>query len=137
MDRRTFLATAGVAVSAGFAGCFGDAAAAGENTVGMSINSFRPEELTVSAGTTVEFVNSSSHGHSVTAYGGGIPEGADYFATGGFESEAAAREGWESQKGIIYQGDSFEHTFEIPGQYQYFCIPHERDGMIGLITVEE
>jgi len=139
MDRRTFLATAGVGLSSGLAGCFGvfDAAATGENTVGMTINRFRPDELTVEPGTTVEFANSSSHAHTVTAYEGGIPPEAEFFATGGFESETAAREGWARQKGLLYTGDRWEHTFEIPGRYDYFCIPHEDSGMIGVIEVEE
>ncbi|MEF8937052.1 cupredoxin domain-containing protein [Halobacteriaceae archaeon SHR40] len=139
MDRRTFLAAAGVGVSTALAGCsdFFDAAAAGENTVGMTINRFRPEELTVDAGTTVEFSNTSSHAHTVTAYEGGIPEEAEFFATGDFESEAAAREGWNNQRGLLYEGESWEYTFEIPGTYQYFCIPHEDSGMIGFIEVEE
>jgi len=138
MDRRTFLAATGAGVSTALAGCSGffNAAAAGENTVGMTINRFRPEELTVDAGTTVEFQNTSSHAHTVTAYEGGIPDEAEFFATGGFESEMAAREGWENQRGLLYEGESWEYTFEIPGTYQYFCIPHEDSGMIGFVEVE-
>ena len=138
MDRRTFLAATGAGVTTALAGCSGffDAAAAGENAVGMTINRFRPEELTVEAGTTVTFENTSSHAHTVTAYEGGIPDEAEFFATGDFESEMAAREGWENQQGLLYQGESWEHTFEIPGTYQYFCIPHEESGMIGFVEVQ-
>ncbi|MGM0590770.1 MAG: plastocyanin/azurin family copper-binding protein, partial [Halobacteriota archaeon] len=25
---------------------------------------------------------------------------------------------------------------EVPGEYQYFCIPHEQGGMLGTIVVE-
>jgi plastocyanin len=31
-------------------------------------------------------------------------------------------------------GDTFEFTFEEPGEYQYYCEPHL--GMFGTITVE-
>jgi plastocyanin len=27
------------------------------------------------------------------------------------------------------------HTFDVPGTYQYFCIPHEMAGMTGTVVV--
>lgn len=35
------------------------------------------------------------------------------------------------------EGDEFEWTFEVPGEYTYFCIPHEAAGMVANLTVEE
>lgn len=32
-------------------------------------------------------------------------------------------------------GATFEHTFEVKGTYDYFCIPHESIGMMGSMTV--
>lgn len=136
MHRRTFLVTAGTAATAGVAGCL-EGAAVSDDRVEMTQVDFRPERLTVEAGTTVEFANTSSHGHTVTAFQGSYPEGAEYFATGGFDSEEQAREGWDNQDGVLYQGESWEHTFEIPGTYQYYCIPHLEADMIGWIEVEE
>jgi plastocyanin len=72
----------------------------------------------------------------VTAYESGIPDEAAYFASGGYDSEEAAREAWTNLEGAITSGDTYEHTFEVPGTYHYFCIPHERGGMVGTVTVK-
>jgi plastocyanin len=40
---------------------------------------------------------------------------------------------WDS--GIITGGQTYSHTFDVAGQYSYFCIPHEALGMVGKITV--
>ncbi|MEF8815070.1 MAG: plastocyanin/azurin family copper-binding protein [Halovenus sp.] len=139
MDRRTFLTVTGTGIATGLAGCLGiSGGSTGNHDVGMSIDSFRPDSLTVTPGTTVEFLNTSSHTHTVTAFGDGIPEDAAYFASGGFGSEEAAREAWnDGLGGGLREGDSFEHTFEIPGRYDYFCIPHLRSDMVGVIHVED
>jgi len=70
----------------------------------------------------------------VTAYDGQIPADAAYFASGGFESEQAARN--DISGGLIASGDTYEHTFETPGTYEYVCIPHESSEMTGTIVVE-
>jgi plastocyanin len=135
MDRRAFLVTAGTAATA-LAGC-GGRASQPDYDVGMSTDSFRPERVTVTVGDPVVWHNTSSHAHTVTAYGDPIPDGADYFASGGYESESAARDGWDSGAGgALYSGDTYEHTFAVPGEYRYFCIPHLRANMIGTVVVE-
>lgn len=96
---------------------------------------FDPEGVSVEAGTTVTFENTSSEPHTVTAYERDIPPGADYFASGGAESEAEARE--ELADGLLAEGESYRVTFTEPGTYRYFCIPHEGAGMRGTISVEE
>ena len=145
MDRRRFLSAAGTAATAatiGLAGCLG--AAEGENDdfdVGMTAVEFVPEEYRIEVGGTVVWHNNSSRSHTVTAYEDAIPEEAAYFATGGFESEGAARDAWQNwradpdRSGLLTSGESFSHTFEVPGTYDYVCIPHERGGMIGQIIV--
>jgi plastocyanin len=138
MDRRSFLAGATGALSIGVAGCLGfeEGRAAGDHDVGMTQVDFRPEELTVDVGTTVEFRNTSSHGHTVTAVD--IPEDAAYFATGDFADYEAATEAYESNNGgILTQGQSYEHTFKVPGRYDYVCIPHLASDMRGVVHVEE
>ena len=45
------------------------------------------------AGDTVAFEHAAGEPHSVTAYGSGIPDDAEYWASGDFEGEDAAREG--------------------------------------------
>ncbi|MFB6309232.1 MAG: DUF5059 domain-containing protein [Haloarculaceae archaeon] len=99
--------------------------------------SFAPKELEVSVGDTVAFKHAGGEAHSVTAYGDNIPDGATYWASGGFDSEEAARSGWEAGKGAVQSGQSYVHTFETAGEHQYVCIPHEAAGMKGTIVVTE
>ncbi|MFB6207109.1 MAG: plastocyanin/azurin family copper-binding protein [Haloglomus sp.] len=138
MRRRAFLAGAGAATAA-LAGCLGPGRSTdAEYDVGMSTSRFRPTEYAVAPGTTVRWYNTSQSSHTVTAYADGIPAEAAYFASGGHDSEAAAREAWNSSRGgSLAPGDSYEHTFEVPGTYEYFCIPHEPAGMIGVVEVTE
>ncbi|WP_394324841.1 plastocyanin/azurin family copper-binding protein [Haloarcula vallismortis] len=86
----------------------------------------------------MRWLNTSKQGHSVTAYEDDIPDEADYFASGGFDTEQAARDNWgNSSGGTMFEGDDFTHTFEVLGEYAYFCIPHERAGMVGTVVVTE
>jgi plastocyanin len=141
MDRRTFLAGAATGVAAGLAGCGGVLGGDGppENyDVGMSSSKFLPPSLEVPVGTTVIWANTGSRAHTVTAYEDEIPQDAAYFASGGFDGEDAARDAWlDETGGAIYSYETYEHTFEVPGAYTYFCVPHESGGMIGTITVVE
>jgi len=137
MDRRTFVAAAGTALPLGLAGCLGGGARAeADHDVGMAIDSFRPATLTVEPGTTVVWRNTSSHAHTVTAFEDRLPDGAGYFASGGYDSRDEARAAWEAESGgALYQGEVFEHTFEAPGTYDYYCIPHLGADMLGTVEV--
>jgi plastocyanin len=95
---------------------------------------FAPEEIEVTPGTTITWENVGSVDHSVTAYEDDIPEDAEYWASGGFDSESAARDGWPSE-GAIAGGESYQYTFETEGTYEYVCIPHEAAGMLGSVVV--
>jgi plastocyanin len=95
---------------------------------------FEPDELTVAPGDTVVWENVGTVGHSVTAYEEEIPEDAEFFASGGLESEQAARDSYPSE-GDVPGGESSQHSFEVEGEYGYFCIPHEAVGMVGTLTV--
>ncbi|HEX2058693.1 MAG TPA: plastocyanin/azurin family copper-binding protein [Actinomycetota bacterium] len=96
---------------------------------------FAPAELRVAAGTTVTFVNESAEAHTVTAYEDALPEDAEYFASGAFGTEEQARDALAD--GLVGQESGYEVTFAAPGTYEYFCIPHEQQGMKGTIVVEE
>lgn len=91
---------------------------------------FTPDVAVVQAGTTIRFVNESSEAHTVTAY----DDAPVYFASGGFESEEEARD--NLAEGLVGQEGTFEVTFDEPGTYRYFCIPHEDQQMEGTIEVE-
>jgi plastocyanin len=101
---------------------------------------FDPDSITIAPGDTVVWENVGGIGHSVTAYEDELPEGASYWASGGFDSEQAARDAYSAgnpDSGDVPGGESWEHTFETTGEYGYFCIPHEAAGMVASVTVEE
>jgi len=95
---------------------------------------FEPKNVEVSAGTTVTWKNVGSVAHTVTAYEEKIPDDADYFASGGFDSQSAAEDAYPDE-GSIAEGETYEHTFETTGTYEYYCIPHEMNGMVANIKV--
>lgn len=137
MRRRTFLATTAGAAAA-LAGC-GMVGGSGDADVEMARNAYVPETFEATVGEPVVWANEGSRGHTVTAYGDGLPDGAGYWASGGFESEAAARRGfWErGGEGTVRSGETWSYTFETPGTHVYFCIPHEGGGMVGNVVVSE
>jgi len=139
MRRRAFLATLG-ASTVTLAGCLGSGSASGNTDydIGMSVSRFRPAEFAVTPGTTVVWRNTSKSTHTITAYQNSIPEAAEFWASGGFDSEEAARQSWrKSGTGGLRQGETYEHTFTTPGTHNYVCIPHEPNGMVGVIVVSE
>ncbi|SEQ82052.1 DUF5059 domain-containing protein [Natrinema salaciae] len=107
-----------------------------DHVVDMTAVAFEPAELTVETGDTIAWKHVGGEPHSVTAVEDGIPDGAAYWASGGFESESSAREGWENGTGAVQSGQSYVHTVETTGEHEYLCIPHERAGMVGTIVVE-
>ena len=95
--------------------------------VGMTNTlSFTKDTVRIEAGETVRWVNKSVIVHTVTAdtekatmeKSVRLPEGAPPFHSGDLEPKA-----------------TFEHTFETPGRYRYFCVPHEA-AMRGTVIVE-
>lgn len=95
---------------------------------------FTPKEMTMAVGETVTWEIDGDEAHTVTAYDDGVPEGGTYFASGGFDSEEAALD--DIAGGLLEAGETYEVTFDEPGTYRYYCIPHEADGMVGTIVVE-
>lgn len=136
LSRRGLFGAAATVATAGSVA--GDAAAqAGKQHVVEMTDDlvFVPDEITIAPGDTVVWENVGQIGHSVTAYEDEIPEGAAYFASGGFDAEQAARQAYPSQ-GDIAGGERYEHTFSVEGTYEYFCIPHESVGMVGTVVVQ-
>ena len=95
--------------------------------VGMTNTlSFTKDTVRVEAGETVRWKNNSVIVHTVTADAEKatmeksvrLPEGATPFHSGDLEPKA-----------------TYEYTFEIPGRYRYFCVPHEA-AMRGTVIVE-
>ncbi|MFA9563914.1 MAG: plastocyanin/azurin family copper-binding protein [Acidimicrobiales bacterium] len=82
-------------------------------------DAYSPRELTVAAGTEVTWTNADAVVHTVTA---GDSDGRVGTPSGLFES------------GDMEQGDTFSFTFDEPGTYPYYCIPHP--WMTGTVIVE-
>lgn len=79
---------------------------------------FVDADRTIEVGTTVRWINDSETFHTIT------PRDADQPG------------GWDRAT-VQDVDDFFEHTFDVAGEvYEYFCEPHEADGMEGTITVE-
>lgn len=89
---------------------------------------FVPDDLVIALGDTVTFVNTGRINHTSTLDpeiardpdNAVLPDGA---------------EPWDSDD--LEPGDEFSITLEVPGDYVYFCRPHEVLGQIGAITVLE
>jgi plastocyanin len=86
-------------------------ASGGSTEVSMKDIKFDPAEVSVNVGDTVTWVNDDSVGHDVTA---------DGFKSG--------------EPGAMQNGDTFEHTFDKAGTFDYVCSVHP--GMDGSVTVK-
>ncbi|AZH25387.1 plastocyanin/azurin family copper-binding protein [Haloplanus aerogenes] len=134
MNRRALLRLGGAGLLAVVAGCSAAGGSGDTRRVSMTDDfAYDPARITVDAGTTVRWTNDDDVGHTVTAYGDGIPADATYFASGDFDTERAARD--DITGGLLPAGDAYEHTFTIAGTYDYFCVPHEGSGMTGTVVV--
>ncbi len=82
---------------------------------------FEPAELTVAAGTTVRWRNTT----------------ADVFHTVTFSDSPQRRAAnGDFDESLFAAGDVVEHTFDEPGTFSYFCQPHS-EFMAGTIMVTE
>ena len=75
---------------------------------------FEPSEITISAGDSIHFVNNVLPPHNVIV--DGHPE--------------------LSHSGLLFApGESFDISFDTPGDYTFWCDPHKGAGMTGTIHV--
>jgi plastocyanin len=95
-------------------------------TTGGSGSHFEPHIVWVEAGGAVTWHQESGE-HSTTAYH------TENDSPDRIPEEAAS---WDSDV-LTEGGATFEQTFDVPGVYDYYCIPHEEGGMIGSVIVGE
>lgn len=86
-----------------------DAATAAVTAVSIVDVAFKPADIEVPVGTTVDWTNDDPFAHTVTAN------------DGSFDS------------GTMEGGEVFSQTFEQPGTFEYFCVIHP--SMTGTVTV--
>ena len=87
---------------------------------------FAPTEITIKAGVTVEWRNTGSVSHTVTADPGRAPGSKNIELPAGAETFDS---GW------VKGGQVFRYTFSEPGVYRYICLPHEGARMFGTVIV--
>jgi plastocyanin len=119
------VATAGTSANSGTTASTSAAPMAATVTMSDALR-FEPATLTVARGATVTWRNSSGVMHTVTDDPGKAVDKADAALPSGVQP-------WDS--GNIDPGQTFQHTFDTPGTYKYFCTPHEAAGMVGTVTV--
>ncbi|MET0207330.1 MAG: plastocyanin/azurin family copper-binding protein [Thermoleophilaceae bacterium] len=85
--------------------------------VGMANIQFEPSEITVAPGDTVTWTNNEAVSHDVQKDSGPGPD----FSSG--------------PEGGMGDGDTFKHTFEEAGTYNYICRVHA-PGMAGTVVVK-
>jgi len=91
-------------------------------------NRFQPTSLSVPRGATVSWQNTGQTTHTVTADPSKAINRADAALPTGAEA-------WDS--GSVAGGQSFSRTFDVPGTYKYFCLPHESIGMVATVIVND
>lgn len=96
---------------------------------------FEPQTITVAVGDEVTWDNTSTEHHTVTAEESSLPSGAAYFSSGGAPGEDAANDDLSAE--LVGPGETYSHSFDTPGTYRYYCIPHKGAGMTGTIVVED
>ncbi len=137
LTRRQLLSRAGLSVLAlglapVVAACGGARARSSTSTAAGTViemndqNRFVPEKVTLRVGDTVTWRNVGSVAHTVT----GDPSKA--MQESSVRLPAGAKP-WDS--GYIAGGQSWSRKFDTPGEYTYFCIPHEAMGMVASLTV--
>jgi plastocyanin len=89
---------------------------------------FDPDPVTVVAGATIRFENSSARFvHTATCDPALARDPANVALPTGADA-------WDS--GNVAPGESWSITLDIPGEYRYVCLPHELAGMTGTIVVK-
>lgn len=87
---------------------------------------YLPEKVTIKVGQTIEWVNSAATLHSVDADPSMVQKPSDVVLPTGAKP---------FDSGFMQPGATFDYTFTTPGTYHYTCVPHEKDGMNGVVVV--
>lgn len=134
LTRREALGAAVAAVAAVIAGCFSDRPSPTDGSGGDVVVEmkptfvFDPATVTIRRGQTIAWRNTSEGVvHTTTADADLAHDPADVKLPSGAQP-------WDS--GAIAPGQEYRRTFDVAGEYHYFCKPHETLGMLGTIIVQ-
>src|ERR1700730_11064825 len=89
---------------------------------------YAPEKVSIKAGESVRWVNDGETVHSVSTAAANAQNRKDTAMPKGAVS---------FDSGFIPPGGEYSYTFTVPGTYRYFCLPHEKAGMVGVIIVKK
>jgi plastocyanin len=89
---------------------------------------YEPAKVTIKVGDTVKWTNTGKSLHYVTLVPANAQNPAD-------ASEPKGAKTFDS--GFMPPGGTFSYTFSVPGTYKYFCVPHEKAGMVGEVVVKK
>jgi len=93
---------------------------------------FDPPQVTIETGQAVTWINDSPLPHTATGDPNQNPVNKNHPEYVQLPQDATP---WGST--LLSQGERYTHTFTLPGEYKYICIPHVLSGMRGAILVEE
>ena len=87
---------------------------------------FKPAEVRIRVGQTVEWRNKSFATHTVTFDPAKSSDTAMVSLPPGVEP---------FDSGPVAGGQTWRHTFTVPGTYRYICVPHRGEGLTGTVIV--
>lgn len=107
--------------------------AAAVTTVGQVVemtdqNTYMPANLTIKKGTVVTWKNTGSMPHNVVSDAAIAIDKAHARVPNGVKPFVSP---------MLMGGGVWSYTFDTPGEFVYFCQPHEALGMVGHITVTD
>lgn len=113
--------------AAGVAGLALTLAAHADATVNLGADSgalvFDPASVTIKAGDTLTFRNNAGFPHNIVFDEDAVPSGVN--------AEALSHEDY-----LNAPGETYSVKLTAPGEYTYYCEPHQGAGMQGKITVQ-
>lgn len=87
---------------------------------------FDPAQVTINKGETILWKNEGRSPQTVTDDPARAADKANAVLPNGAKP-------WDS--GVLNYGETYTHTFDVPGDYVYFSMAKEKAGMVGKITV--
>jgi len=89
---------------------------------------YAPGKVSIKAGESVRWENDGETVHSVSTAAANAQNPKDTAMPKGAVS---------FDSGFIPPGGDYSYTFTVPGTYRYFCLPHEKAGMVGVVIVKK
>lgn len=96
---------------------------------------FDPPTLTIPVGTTVVWENVGDGPHTATLVTGSSGAAMAIAEATPFAGQAPSEDPDAWNSGDLYPGETWQMTFEQPGDYLFICQRHGHAGMMGVVRV--